>query len=399
MPYKFSESLQNLRMSPIVSISEKVKTLSPEFKARTGKDFVLFQRGEIDLPTPAFIREAAKQAMDAGYTKYPKSGGEDVYKDAILKKLSHFNKAGNLSRENIIATYGGQEALELAFKLFEGQKGVGFAPCWSVILENFGPYCSTNFVQVPLNSDFSVDYELIRKELKDAAFFYLNTPQNPSGKLFTKEEVNRIVELCKENDVFLISDESYEYITYDGRDHFSPISLDYENIISAFTLSKTYSMTGWRLGYVVTRNQSISRLFRLGDYTQTAGVTTFLQYAAAEALSNIEESTRSVDSMMKEFTQRRNALCIGLKQIPGIEFDYPHGGFYLFPSFTKLIPEKLSGTARELYIYNKLMEAGIATVYGSSFGNHFADYIRFSFSATKVPVIEEAIERIKKVFA
>ncbi|MCF8265521.1 MAG: pyridoxal phosphate-dependent aminotransferase, partial [Melioribacteraceae bacterium] len=171
------------------------------------------------------------------------------------------------------------------------------------------------------------------------------------------------------------------------------------NIISAFTLSKTYSMTGWRLGYVVTRNQSISRLFRLGDYTQTAGVTTFLQYAAAEALSNIEESTRSVDSMMKEFTQRRNALCIGLKQIPGIEFDYPHGGFYLFPSFTKLIPEKLSGTARELYIYNKLMEAGIATVYGSSFGNHFADYIRFSFSATKVPVIEEAIERIKKVFA
>lgn len=396
--YKFSETLLNVRMSPIVSISEEVRKRSPEFKAITGKDFVLFQRGEIDFQTPQFIKEAAKTAIDNGFTKYPKSGGEDVFKEAIIYKLNYFNNAAGFDNENIVCTYGGQEALELSFKLFEGKKGVGFAPCWSCVLENFVPYCATNFHQVPLESDFSIDFDRLDKELEGASFFYLNTPQNPTGKLFTKEEVIRIEELCLKHGAFLISDEAYEAIVFDGAKHFSPTSLEYDNIISTFTLSKTYAMTGWRLGYLVTRNKQIPKLLKLGNYTQTAGVTTFLQHAAAEALKNKAESEKAISIMVTEFQKRRDVFFDGLTQIKGLKVTKPSGGFYFFPNFSAFIPEKMGVEERKLYIYNLLLKEGVASVYGSCFGNYFIDNVRFSFSTTPVKAIEDGLERMKKIF-
>lgn len=396
---KFSENLSNIRMSPIVSISEEVRRRAPEFKAATGKDFVLFQRGEIDFQTPQYIVNATKKALDSGYTKYPKSGGEDTFKDAVIKKLEYYNKATGFDRENIVCTYGGQESLELSFKLFEGKKGVGFAPCWSCVLENFVPYCGTDFHQVPLLSDFSIDFDRLDKALEGASFFYLNTPQNPTGKLFTKEEVTSIAELCLKHGAYLISDEAYEAVLFDNETHFSPTSLEYENIISTFTLSKTYAMTGWRLGYLVTRDKRIPKLLKLGNYTQTAGVTTFLQHAAAEALNNQEESRRSVGLMVNEFEKRRDFFYEGLKSIDGLKVAKPKGGFYFFPDFSAFIPEHISGEERKLYVYNLLMNEGVATVYGSCFGNYFDDYIRFSFSTTPVHVIEEGLFRMKKIFS
>ncbi|MFA5803013.1 MAG: aminotransferase class I/II-fold pyridoxal phosphate-dependent enzyme [Melioribacteraceae bacterium] len=396
--YKFSENLLNVRMSPIVSISEEVRKRAPEFKAVTGSDFVLFQRGEIDFQTPLFIKEAAKKALDNGFTKYPKSGGEDVFKEAIIYKLNYFNNATGIDNENIVCTYGGQEALELSFKLFEGKKGVGFAPCWSCVLENFVPYCAINFHQVPLESDFSIDFDRLDKELEGASFFYLNTPQNPTGKLFTKEEVTRIAELCLKHGAFLISDESYEAIVFDGAKHFSPTSLEYDNIVSTFTLSKTYAMTGWRLGYLVSRNKQIPKLLKLGNYTQTAGVTTFLQHAAAEALRNKAESEKAIANMVAEFQKRRDVLFDGLTKINGLKVTKPSGGFYFFPNFSVFIPENLGAEERKLYIYNLLLKEGVASVYGSCFGNYFIDNVRFSFSTTPVKAIVEGLERMKKIF-
>ncbi|NMB80297.1 MAG: aminotransferase class I/II-fold pyridoxal phosphate-dependent enzyme [Ignavibacteria bacterium] len=395
--YKFSENLLNVRMSPIVSISEEVRKLAPEFKSRTGKEFVLFQRGEIDFPTPNYIVEAAKKALDKGLTKYPKSGGEDVFKEAIINKLGYFNNATGFDNDNIVCTYGGQESLELSFKLFEGKKGVGFAPCWSCVLENFVPYCGTDFHQVPLGDDFSIDYDRLDKALEGASFFYLNTPQNPTGKLFTKEEVTAVVELCAKHNAFLISDEAYEAVLFDGEKHFSPTSLEYENIISTFTLSKTFSMTGWRLGYLVTRNKQIPKLLKLGNYTQTAGVTTFLQYAAAEALNNKEESRKAINAMVTEYEKRRDLFYEGLASIEGLGVTKPKGGFYFFPDFSNFIPQNISGEERKLYIYKLLLNEGVASVYGSCFGNYFDDYIRFSFSTTPVESIKEGLERIKRI--
>jgi aspartate/methionine/tyrosine aminotransferase len=395
----FNDALANIRLSPIVSISEEVRRRSPLFTEQTGKKFVLFQRGEIDFPTPSYIIEAAKHALDAGYTKYPKSGGEDALKDAILAKLARYNKVEGLSRDNVVCTYGGQEALELSFKLFAGRRGAGFAPCWSCVLENFVPYASIDFVEVPLEADFSVDFGKLERILNDVSFFYLNTPHNPTGKLFSEQEVRTIADLCARHGVHLISDEAYERIVYDGNRHFSPMSLPHQNIIGTFTFSKTYAMTGWRQGYLVTRNTRITELVKLGDYTQTAGVVTFLQYAAKAALENREEENRVVTRMVAEFQKRRDALYDGLRSIKGISVEKPEGAFYLFPNFTGLIPAYLSGRERQMYIYERLMEKGVATVYGSCFGKHFGDNVRFSFSTTPIETIREGVERMREVFS
>jgi len=393
----FNQDLANIRMSPIVSISEEVRRRAPQFQHETGKQFVLFQRGEIDFATPQYIVEAAKRALDAGLTKYPKSGGEDPLKDAILMKLREFNKAGGLTRDNIVCTYGGQEALELSFKLFAGKRGAGFAPCWSCVLENFVPFANIDFVEVPLGKDFSIDFGKLEEIIKQVSFFYLNTPQNPTGKLFTEDEVRRIAGLCDRYGVYLISDEAYERITYDGQTHFSPLSLPMENMIACYTFSKTYSMTGWRLGYLVTRNTAIAKLVTLGDYTQTAGVVTFLQHAGKEAIENRTEESKFLKEMIAEFQIRRDVLYSGLKGIPGIEVEKPAGAFYLFPNFTKLIPSNLAGHERHRNIWNRLMAKGVATVYGSCFGQHFGDNVRFSFSTTPVEKIKEGVDRMKEV--
>lgn len=387
----FDSTLEDIRMSPIVSISETARVRAAEYE-KSGAKFVRFQRGEIDFPTPAYIVEALKDGLDRGLTKYPKSGGEDFFKQAVLGKLRRDHGVDDIALANVVATYGGQEGLALSFRLFK--KGAGFSPTWSCALENFVPYAGIDFSEVPLNSDFSIDYDRVESAVKGRDFFYLNNPQNPTGKVFSEDELIRVVDICTRHGVFIIADEAYEKIVYDGREHYSLAKVQQDNIISVFTFSKTYSMTGWRLGYTVTRNEKIARLLRLGEYTQTAGVTTFLQYAGAAALDNVDASRSSIATMVTEFQKRRDLLYEGLKRVPGIQLDRPQGAFYMFPNFTEILPSSLAGDDRKKFIYDCLMDAGIATVYGSCFGKHFGDNVRLSFSATPVPIIEEAVERI-----
>ncbi len=390
----FNPAMEDIRMSPIVSISEEARTRAKEFE-KSGKPFVFFQRGEIDFPTPGFVVDAAKRGLDLGLTKYPKSGGEDFFKEAVAKRLRLDHGADGIEASHVVATYGGQEGLELSFKLFKS--GAGFSPTWSCALENFVPFAQLDFVEVPLNRDFSVDYERVESAVRGREFFYLNNPQNPTGKVFTEDELARIVDICTRHGVFVIADEAYEKIIYDGR-HVSMVRVAQENVITVFTLSKTLSMTGWRMGYAVTRNAKVAKLLRLGNYTQTAGVPAFLQYAAAEAMNNVDESRRAIASMVDEFRRRRDALYEGLKELPRVSIDRPAGAFYMFPDFSEFIRREMSGRERDHYVYELLMEHGIASVYGGCFGKHFGDNVRLSFSATPVPVIHDAVERFRRIF-
>jgi aspartate aminotransferase len=391
----FNPALEDIRMSPIVSISEEARSRAKEFE-KSGRKFVFFQRGEIDFPTPSFIVDAAKRGLDLGLTKYPKSGGEDFFKEAVLRRLRADHEITDLDASHVVATYGGQEGLELSFKLFSS--GAGFSPTWSCALENFVPFAQLDFVEVPLNRDFSVDYERVERAIRGRDFFYLNNPQNPTGKVFREDELLRIVDICTRNGVFIIADEAYEKIVYDGGRHYSLARVPQENIITVFTLSKTFAMTGWRLGYAVTRHARIAKLLRLGNYTQTAGVAAFVQHAGAEALSNLTESRRAIEAMVQEFERRRDALYEGLKDLRGVTVDRPAGAFYMFPNFAEIIPGDLTGDERNHHVYRLLMENGIATVYGSCFGRHFTDHVRISFSATPVPVIQSAVERFRQIF-
>ena len=383
--------MENISLSPIVAISEEVNRKSTE----TGKDFILFQRGEIGFQTPQYIIDALTDALKQGLTKYPVSGGHIKLKKAIIQKLSSFNRIKNLEPENIVVTHGGQEGLQLVFKLFEGRKAVAFAPVWSCVLENMVPYSRTDLVQIPLENDFSINYDLLEKEIKDAAFLYLNSPHNPTGKIFSREEIEKIVGICSKYGVYVLSDEAYERITFDGKEHFSPMQLEYENIISVHTFSKTYAMTGWRLGYVVSRNKVLTNILKLADYTQTAGVPTYTQFAGAEALSNTEKERESVDNFMNEFSLRRDALYDGLKSVEGVRLPAkPEGAFYIFPDFSEFVPNNLSVEESKLYVYRKFLNAGVATVFGSCFGNYFQNNLRFSYSTTNLEQIETGISRI-----
>lgn len=384
--------MENISLSPIVAISEEVNKKFLE----TGKEFILFQRGEIGFSTPKYIVDALVEALKQGLTKYPVSGGHIKLKKAIIEKLTNYNNVNGLDPDNIVVVHGGQEGLQLVFKLFEGQKAVGFAPVWSCVLENMIPYARTDFKQIPLEEDFSINFELLEREVKDAAFLYLNSPHNPTGKIFSKDEVVKIVEMCRKYGVYILSDEAYERITFDGKSHFSPMQLDYENIISVYTFSKTYAMTGWRLGYLVSRNKKLTNIIKLADYTQTAGVPTYTQFAGAEALSNSAMEKASVDNFMTEFSLRRDALYEGLKSIDGVKLPgKPDGAFYIFPDFSEYVPKNLNREESKLYIFNKLIDAGVATVYGSCFGNYFQNNLRFSYSTTNLHQIEEGINRIK----
>ena len=369
----FNPAMKNIRLSPIVRISERALEMGPPYRKRTGKDFVYFQRGEVDFPTPEYIKDAAKRALDENRTKYPKSGGEPEFKDAILRKLLDLNRAENLTRENIVCTYGGMEALQLSFKLFEGGKAATFAPYWSPISENFVPFLQMDLTEIPMKGDLSVDFDLLDEVLKDVNIFYFNTPNNPTGKVFSKDEVKKIAELCCQNDAYLLSDEPYERIVYDGKEHFSAASLEYDNIITAFSFSKTYSMTGWRMGYLVARDPKVAGMLKLGNYSSTAGVVQFLQYAGVEALDNREEGEKAIGVMVDEYKRRRDVLCSELASVDGVKFEKPEGAFYLFPNFTELIPEDLQGKARDEYVFDRLMENGVATVYGHCFGKNFTN--------------------------
>ncbi|MCB9233103.1 MAG: aminotransferase class I/II-fold pyridoxal phosphate-dependent enzyme [Bacteroidia bacterium] len=394
----FSKNISSVKLSPIVSISELVRDRAVGFREQHGEDFVYFQRGEIAYNTPAYIVDAAKKALDAGFTRYPRSGGENVLKQAIVDKLTRVNGAPGYTPENVLITYGGQEALQLSFKLFEGRIGAGFSPCWSCVLENFVPFCDIDFRLVPLNRDFSVDWEKLETVLKDVDFFYLNTPQNPTGKVFTEAEVRRISDLCKANGAYLISDEAYERIMYDQVPHFSPAAILEDHIISCYTFSKAYAMTGWRIGYVVSKNPEVIRLGKLGDYSQTAGVVTFLQHAAAEAITNVEAEAEALAPMLEAYEARRDLLFEELNKIPGISVDKPQGAFYFFPDFGAFVPAEIQGEARKTYIFERLLEAGVAVVYGSCFGDHFTDNVRISFSATDLDEIRLGIRRIREAF-
>jgi aspartate/methionine/tyrosine aminotransferase len=275
---------------------------------------------------------------------------------------------------------------------------LSFAPVWSCVLENTFPYTGFELVTTDLqeiDGSLEIDFEDLERKLQGVDVLYLNTPHNPTGKVFSRAELVRIDAMCRRHDVRIVSDEAYKDFVYDGREHVSPLSLGGDHIIGIFTCSKSFAATGFRIGYTVCRDPELIHRLTLGEYTQTAGVVPFIQKAFAEALVDREERPRWQSALVASLQQRRDLICERLLSIFGASLYRPEGAFYVFPNLAGLVPEPNGTQAVSEFILQRFLDNGIAIVPGTAFGDgQYSHHVRLSFSGVDATVLASALDRM-----
>ena len=367
-----------------LAIAAKAKAMRAE-----GIDVCSLSTGEPDFDTPEHIKAAAKQALDAGKTKYGPVAGEPLLKAAIARKLQSDNNL-NYQPENIIVTNGGKHSLyNLMMALIEpGDEVIIPAPYWlsypeMVKLASGKP--------VIVRTDASTGYKITPEQLNRAItpktkLFVLNSPSNPTGMVYTRAEIQALAEVIVDRDILVVSDEIYEKIIYDGAEHVSIGSLGqeiFDRTIVSSGFAKGYSMTGWRIGYLAGPIELIKATSTIQGHS-TSNVCTFAQYGAIAAL---ESSQESVEKMRLAFADRREVIFELLDAIPGISCIKPDGAFYMFVNISK------TGMSSLEFCDAFLEQQQVAVIPGIAFGAD--DHIRLSY-ATDLGTIKKALERLDK---
>ncbi|ASJ10770.1 aromatic amino acid aminotransferase [Thermococcus sp. P6] len=349
--------------------------------------------GEPDFDTPRHIREYAKEALDRGLTHYGPNAGIMELREAVAWKLREQNGIEADPAREIMITVGANQAflMGLATFLRDGEEVlipspafVSYAP--AVILAGGRP------VEVPTReeNEFRLTVEDLEEHVtpKTRALI-INTPNNPTGSVLRKKDVEEIADFAVEHDLMVLSDEVYEHFVYDGARNHSIASLDgmFERTITINGFSKTFAMTGWRLGFVAAPEWVIERMTRFQMYNSTCPVT-FAQYAAARALRD-GRSWKAVEEMRREYDRRRELVWKRLNEM-GLHAVKPRGAFYIFPRI------KETGLSGGEFSELMLRRAKVAVVPGSAFGSAGEGYIRISY-ATAYEKLEEAMDRMEKV--
>lgn len=387
-----SARARNTAPSPTLAITAKAKALKAQ-----GKDVIGFGAGEPDFDTPDYIKQAAIDALHAGYTKYTPSSGEVDLKDAIVAKLKRDNGL-TYGRENVIVSCGAKHSLFNLFQaLIDPEDEVLIpAPYWVSYPEQVKLADGTPvFVETAPENEFMPTAEALRAAITPRTkAIVLNSPSNPTGGVASREQVEAILDVALAHNLTVVSDEIYEKLLYDGRTHLSPASLSedaYRKVVTVNGCSKAYSMTGWRIGYLASADKElIAAMGRMQDQS-TSNPTSIAQKAAVAALNG---PTEQVEMMRAAFEERRNVIVERLNAIPGITCRQPGGAFYVFPNISALIGkragEQVINSSDEFATY-LLDSAGVAVVPGSGFG---ADaYVRLSY-ATSMDNIVAGIERM-----
>ena len=390
-----------------MNLSKKANSISPsitleitgkanELKAK-GVNVMSFAAGEPDFNTPRNIIEAAIKAMDNGYTKYTKTAGIVELRKAICKKLHEENNL-NYSEEQIVVSTGAKQCLANTFLaiLNKGDEVILQNPCWVSYTELIK---LADGVPVIVNCDENDGYKLSAKNIEKAVTsktkaILLNSPHNPTGIVYNKNELEEIAEIAKKYNLIIISDEIYEKLIYDGEEHVSIASLSedaYERTIVINGLSKTYAMTGWRVGYTASSTK-LAKVMSSVQSHMTSNVCSISQYAALEALTGPQES---INMMKNAFEERRNFMMNKLEGIDEVSFIKPQGAFYIMVNITYFIGRSINGVKINNSIeFAKILleEEKVAVIPGAAFG--LESYIRLSY-ATSMGVIEEGLDRIK----
>lgn len=389
---KFSEKASAIVPSATLSISAKAGELK-----REGKSVISFSVGEPDFKTPVFITDACKEALDRGYTKYTPVGGLPELKQAVCHKFKRDNFL-DYNPENIVVSTGAKSSIFHAlFSILDaGDEVIIPKPYWITYPEIVG-ICGGVCVFADTNPENG--YKITAEQLDDlitpkTKCLILNTPNNPSGSVYSEDELRKIAEVLVSHDVFVLSDEVYERLVFDGKKHVSIASLG-ENIkkltIVVNAVSKTYAMTGWRIGYLACDAALAKIITGLQSHT-TSNATSFSQYGAIAALEHSEEA---VEEMVTAFSKRHKLLLALLDGIDGVKYSVPDGAFYVFLDVSSYYGKKFKGkiVSNSVEFCTSLLDEGVAAVPGAPFGNDAC--IRLSY-ATSEENLYEGVARIKK---
>lgn len=381
--------VDTLTPSTTLAITAKAKQMK-----ESGIDIIGLGAGEPDYNTPNNILEAAITSMREGKTKYTPSGGLVELKDAVIDKLKRDQQL-TYERNEIMIGIGAKHVLYTLFQVILNPEDEVIIPTpyWVSYPEQVK---LAGGVPIHIDSTASAQFKVTAEEIKNAITsktkaVIINSPGNPTGMIYSKEELEEIATVCKERDIWIISDEIYEKLIYGEEIHISPAQLSDDAKQRTFIIngvSKSHAMTGWRIGYVAGDASVVTAMTNLASHS-TSNPTTTSQYAAIEAYNGPQDT---VEVMRKDFESRLNRAYPQLAAIPGFNVIKPQGAFYLLPEVKEAV-EKTGYKNVDDFAEALLTEAKVAVIPGSGFGS--PDTIRLSY-ATSIDLIEESIRRIKE---
>lgn len=390
---QLSSFAKTLKPSETLAVSTKAKTLRAQ-----GRDVIDFGLGEPDFNTPQNVIRAAEHAMAEGFTKYTPPVGLPELRRVIAEKLKRENDL-DFTPEQIVVSCGAKHVLyNLAMLLVgPGDEVIIPGPCWVTYPAQVEMAGATPvIIPTTADEDFKITGEVLKRYITPKTKgVILNSPCNPTGTVYTPEELQDLAQVLLDTEMFIITDEIYEHIIFDDVKQISIASLDpalkaRSIIVNGF--SKTYSMTGWRLGYCAGSADLIDAYGRLQSQT-TSNATSFAQMAGIEALTGPQDT---VDMMVAEFERRRNFVVQQLNAMPGVSCNMPRGAFYVFPKVDALYGKAAQGrtvqTSMDMADY-LLDEAGVALVPGDGFCDD--RYIRISY-ATSMELLQSGLERMRQ---
>lgn len=387
MKQLLANRVKTLTPSSTLAITAKAKELKEQ-----GIDVIGLGAGEPDFNTPENILNAAKQSMDAGLTKYTPAGGLPALKKAIIDKLARDNNLTYKANE-IIVGVGAKHVLYTLFQVIlnEGDEVIIPIPYWvsypeQVKLAGGVPV----YVEGTQEQNFKITAQQLRNAVTEKTkAVIINSPSNPSGMIYSKEELAELAQVAEEKDILIVSDEIYEKLVYNGIEHYSIAEVS--DAVKARTIvvngvAKSHSMTGWRIGYAAGDETIIKAMTDLASHS-TSNATTTAQYATIEAYNGSQDA---VEKMRQAFESRLEAIFPKLAAIPGVKVLKPQGAFYLLPDVSETA-EKTGYTSVDDFVSALLTEANVAVIPGSGFGAPAT--IRLSY-ATSLELLEEAVRRI-----
>lgn len=385
---------KNVSPSLTLAITAKANKMKAE-----GVDLISFAAGEPDFNTPDFIIDAAKKALDKGFTKYTAASGMPALKDAVCEKLARDNDLV-YTQEQIVVSSGAKQSLFNAIQatVQEGDEVIIIAPYWLTYPE-LVKICGGTPVVVTMSADdgFALNVDAVKAAITDKTkAIIINTPNNPTGTLYPREKMIEFAEMLKAYpDIYVISDEIYEALAYDGKKHFSLAQVGEEmkeRTIVINGMSKAYAMTGWRIGYTASSTVLAKRMGALQSH-ESSNPNTIAQHASVTAL---REGQNFISDMRKVFENRRNALLEAFSDCDAVKCVKGSGAFYVMVDLSKLLGKSYQGKVinTPLEFSETLLEkAHVAVIPCESFG---ADkYIRLTYTLD-IPVIREGAARIKK---